>query len=77
MDKKATAQTPYRKLLQGNPCAADCPQRTPGCCCEKRRAWLREHKDRKQQALAAKGWTVADDFMKVNRDRRKRKSGKG
>ena len=23
-----------------NPCGKACPDRTPGCCCEKRQAWL-------------------------------------
>lgn len=25
-----------------NPCVKDCPGRAPGCCCEKRKAWLEE-----------------------------------
>ena len=36
------------------PCMKDCPDRAPGCCCEKRRDWLREHRDRKKKERAEK-----------------------
>lgn len=38
-----------------NPCRKTCPDRTPGCCCEKREAWLfcldQERKARRREHL--------------------------
>lgn len=49
-------------ILDGNPCTRDCPDRSPGCNCEKRKAWVAEknkwkdiiYKDRERNALLDK-----------------------
>ena len=28
-----------------NPCKRDCPDRRPGCCCQKRKEWVEQQKD--------------------------------
>lgn len=38
--------------LRDNPCTRDCPERRPGCCCEKRRVWLRKHEEEKHRHRA-------------------------
>jgi len=37
-----------------NPCTRECPDRTPGCECEKRRAWLwlREQEKEKRRKVS-------------------------
>lgn len=55
------------------PCVKDCPDRAPGCCCEKRRAWLREHHDRKKKVRAA---AVVDSY-EIDSHRASKKHGGG
>lgn len=35
--------------LLNNPCVRNCPERSPGCCCEKRKAWLGKHRELKRR----------------------------
>lgn len=41
-------------ILQGQPCTPDCPNRQPGCNCQKRKEWVVEKNERKQKIYEEK-----------------------
>ena len=56
-----------------NPCTRECPDRTPGCECEKRRAWLwlrdQEKEKRRKVSLVE---NYISDAVRTNKRANKR-----
>lgn len=51
-----------------NPCGKACPDRTPGCCCEKRQAWLfclKQEKEARERVKVLEGFQA--DSSRQNR----------
>lgn len=51
-----------------NPCGKACPDRIPGCCCEKRRAWLfclKQEKEARERVRMLEGFQA--DSTRQNR----------
>ena len=56
-----------------NPCTKECPDRTPGCECEKRRAWLwlreQEQEQRRKEKLISD--YISDAVRKTKRAKKR------
>ena len=42
------------KVPENMPCKRDCPDRKPGCFCERKKAWDLQQEEKKQMILEAK-----------------------
>jgi len=45
------------KVPEDMPCKRDCPDRKPGCFCDKKKAWDERQREKKQQILDEKNKT--------------------
>lgn len=60
-------------LMSGNPCRKDCPERQPGCNCEKRRAWREEYESKKTHMYQQKNCSsMIDSVIVTGKTRRKK-----
>lgn len=60
-------------ILQGNPCRRDCPDRQPGCNCQKRQEWVAEKNARKKMIYEEKAKEgLVDSYMNSPRPRKAR-----
>ena len=60
-------------LMVGNPCRRDCPERKPGCNCEKRKEWRKEYEAKKETIYRDKNNTqMIDGVIATGKSRRKK-----
>lgn len=59
-------------ILDGNPCTRDCPDRYPGCNCEKRQEWVVEKKKRKDIVYKDRERNALLDKMTMSKKKKMR-----
>lgn len=60
-------------LMSGNPCRKDCPDRQPGCNCEKRREWRDGYEAKKRHIYQQKNdSSMIDSVIATGKNRRKK-----
>ena len=64
-------------IMKDHPCVRDCPDRKPGCNCEKRQAFLKEKEARKAVIHADKKKSSALDAYEVDGVRKRKKRRRG
>ena len=60
-------------MMRDIPCRKDCPERTPGCNCEKRKAWREKYEGKKQRMYQQKNdSSMIASVIATGKNRRKK-----
>ena len=60
-------------LMKDNPCRKDCPDRYPGCNCERRKAWRDGYEAKKRHMYQQKNdSSMIDNVIATGKNRRKK-----
>ena len=59
-------------LMKDNPCRKDCPDRYPGCNCERRKAWREKYEGKKQRMYQKNDSSMIDSVIATGKNRRKK-----
>lgn len=60
-------------LIKDNPCRRDCPDRYPGCNCDKREAWRDEYEAKKRRIYQQRNYSsMIDSVIATGKNRRKK-----
>lgn len=60
-------------LMSGHPCRRDCPDRQPGCNCERRKAWRAGYESKKTHMYRQKNdSSMIDSVIATGKNRRKK-----